>query len=149
MTSLADKLAAFREAAGIHGIQITVHPGDLDRPTRGFSARALRYGVLAGAVSAAAVSFALRAPELVVVDASTHHHHWTAPAPVLPALQQAPPLPPSAVQPEATDPWQRQELRELRERLTTVARQALPFRAGKDSAGTAGALGLACAADSP
>lgn len=122
MSSLSDKLATFREAAGIHGVQINIHPADPDQPSRRFRDRVMRYGVLAGAVSAAAVSFALRAPEVVVVDASTHHH-WSAPAAAQPP-QHGPPGNVALVEAnesiEASDPWQSRELRELRERLNYV-----------------------------
>lgn len=130
MSSLKDKLAAFREAAGSHGVQVNVHPSDPDQPPRKLRDRVMLYSVLAGSVSAAAVSFALKAPEVVMVDASTHHHHWAAPAPPDLAAQQAPPVlgmqKQGAAQLEATesitpaDPWQTLEMRELRARLNYI-----------------------------
>lgn len=129
MSSLQDKLAAFREAAGAHGVQINVHASQPERPPRKLIDRVVLYGAFAGVVSAAAVCLALKPPDLVFVDASTHHHYRAgAAASDLPS-EQGLPVPRSDRPPELadgtaaaqpSDPWQTQELRELRERLNYV-----------------------------
>lgn len=132
MSSLKDKLAAFRQAAGSHGVQVNIHPVNPDQPPRRLRDRVMLYSVLAGAVSAAAVSFALKTPEVVLVDASTHHHYWGTPAPPDLASQQAPPVArmrepgqdPGQIEASApdaaSDPWQAQPMRELRQRVSYV-----------------------------
>ena len=113
MSVVAARLAAFRAAAATEGVRVHVYPAAQERPAPRLLRRAVLYAVMAGSLSAAAVSVILSTAQPEPAAPSRYQSG------VLANPSQAPP-PAPAIEQVREDPWQTPELQDLRQRLNYV-----------------------------